>query len=164
MGRAVPSLDLPSTAGGSVNLATVAPQPWTVVFCYPRTGLPDKDAPPGWDDIPGMRGCTPQACSFRDRFDEVTALGARVFGLSTQDTAYQQEAAQRLHLPYPILSDADLRFASALGLPTITVDGIVLLRRLTLILHQGLVRKVFYPVFPPHHNAVEVIAWLQAPS
>jgi peroxiredoxin len=160
-GMTVPTLALPSTAGGTVDLAATSHRAYVVVFCYPRTGQPDRDPPPGWDDIPGMRGCTPQACSFRDRHADLSALSARVFGLSTQDTAYQQEAATRLHLPYPLLSDADLRFATALRLPTVTLGGMTLIKRLTLILRQGVIRKVFYPVFPSDRNVEEVLVWLQ---
>lgn len=160
-GMTLPILALPSTSGGTVDLTTISQRSWVVVFCYPRTGQPDRDPPPGWDDIPGMRGCTPQACSFRDRHADLVALSARVFGLSTQDTAYQQEAATRLHLPYPLLSDSGLRFATALRLPTIEIGGMTLIKRLTLIVRQGVIRKVFYPVFPTDRNVEDVLTWLQ---
>jgi peroxiredoxin len=114
----------------------------------------------GWNAIPGARGCTPQACGFRDHFQDLQRLAARVFGLSTQDTDYQREVVERLHLPFELLSDAELALTHALRLPTFEVDGMVLIKRLTLIIADGRIEKVFYPVFPPHENAVEVIAWL----
>ena len=132
----------------------------TVVYCYPRTGRPDQDMPRGWDEIPGARGCTPQSCSFRDHYGELRALGARVFGLSTQNTEYQREAAGRLHLPFELLSDERLEFAGALALPTFEADSMILLKRLTLVIEDGRIEKVFYPVFPPDKNAEEVIGWL----
>ncbi len=110
----------------------------TVVYIYPRTGVPGVDAPPGWDDIPGARGCTPQSCGFRDHFAELKALGVgHVFGLSTQDTGYQREAAERLHLPFPILSDADLKLRTRLNLPTFTASGMTLLKRMALVIDDG---------------------------
>jgi peroxiredoxin len=133
----------------------------TVVYCYPMTGRPDRSLPAGWDEIPGARGCTPQSCSFRDHHAELRALGARVFGLSTQDTEYQREAATRLGLPFALLSDEDLVFAEALGLPTFEADGMVLLKRLTLVIDDGRISKVFYPVFPPDRSAQQVIEWLE---
>jgi peroxiredoxin len=117
----------------------------TVVYCYPMTGKPGKDLPQGWNEIPGARGCSPQSCFFRDHHAELRNLGARVYGISTQDTNYQTEAAERLHLPFELLSDEDLEFATALGLPTFEVEGIVLLKRLTFVANGGLIRKVFYP-------------------
>jgi len=138
----------------------------TVLYIYPRTGVPGVELPPGWDDIPGARGCTPQACSFRDHFTELKALGvAHVFGLSTQDTDYQREAAERLRLPFPLLSDAELKFTRALDLPTFSVAGILagmtLLKRMVLIIDDGIISKVFYPVFPPDKSAAEVVAFLR---
>jgi peroxiredoxin len=133
----------------------------TVVYCYPRTGRPDQALPQGWNEIPGARGCTPESCAFRDHYGEIRARGARVFGLSTQDTAYQREAVERLHLPFDLLSDADLAFTTALRLPTFAVEGMTLIKRLTLILTDGRIDKVFYPVFPPDRNADDVISWLE---
>jgi peroxiredoxin len=159
-GLQLPSIPLPSTAGRMVDLARLPGR--TVVYCYPRTGEPGKPVPPAWDAIPGARGCTPQACAFRDHYQELQALGARVFGLSTQDTAYQQEAVARLHLPFELLSDANLAFARALRLPTFEFDSMTLIKRLTLIVRDGGIEKVFYPVFPPDKNPEEVIAWLQS--
>ncbi len=159
-GMKLPDLALPATSGGEVNLSRLAGR--TVLYIYPRTGVPGIDAPPGWDDIPGARGCTPQSCGFRDHFAELKALGvANLFGLSTQDTDYQREAAERLHLPFAILSDAKLAFAHALKLPTFSAAGMTLLKRMALVIDDGAIGKVFYPVFPPDRNAAEVIAWLR---
>jgi peroxiredoxin len=160
-GIKLPNLALPATSGGEVNLARLAGR--TVLYIYPRTGVPGVDAPPGWDDIPGARGCTPQSCGFRDHFAELKGLGvAHLFGLSTQDTDYQREAAARLNLPFPILSDAKLAFTRALKLPTFTTSGMTLLKRMALVIDEGVIAKVFYPVFPPDKNAAEVIVWLRA--
>jgi peroxiredoxin len=158
-GMRLPALALPSTLGGVVDLAAAAAGR-AVFYCYPRTGTPGEPLPAGWDAIPGARGCTPEACAFRDHYAELAALGARVFGISTQTTEAQREFAARVHLPFALLSDADLRLAEALRLPTFSVDGLTLLRRLTLIAAGGVVRKVFYPVFPPDRHAAEVVAWL----
>ncbi len=156
-----PDLALAATSGPAVNLSQLKGR--VIVYIYPRTGVPGVDAPPGWDDIPGARGCTPQSCGFRDHFAELKALGvAKVFGLSTQDTDYQREAAQRLHLPFPILSDAALKLAGALALPTFSVAGMTLYKRMALVIDAGTIVKAFYPVFPPDKNAEEVIAWLRA--
>ena len=130
------------------------------MYCYPRTGRPDQAPPHGWNEIPGARGCTPQSCAFRDHHHELQALGARVYGLSTQSTGYQQEAVERLHLPFELLSDAELAFTNALRLPTFEVESMPLIKRLTLIILDGRIEKVFYPVFPPDKNADEAIAWL----
>lgn len=156
----LPDLALTATDGASVNLAKLKGR--TVVYIYPRTGVPGVDPPPGWDDIPGARGCTPQSCSFRDHFAQLKGLGvARVFGLSTQDTAYQQEAASRLHLPFAILSDEKLALAKALNLPTFTAAGMTLLKRMAWVVDDGVITKVLYPVFPPDQSAAQVIAWLR---
>jgi peroxiredoxin len=160
VGLAVPSLSLTATSGSRVDLAALGGR--TVVYIYPRTGRPDQDVPAGWNEIPGARGCTPQSCAFRDHHAELQALGARVFGLSAQDTDYQREAAERLHLPFDLLSDADLAFARALSLPTFEVEGMTLIKRVTLILNDGVIERVFYPVFPPDQNAADVIEWLRA--
>src|SRR5580692_1414722 len=153
-GMNLPDLALQGTDGPAVNLSKLKGR--IVVYIYPRTGVPGVDAPPGWDDIPGARGCTPQSCSFRDHFAELKALGvAYVFGLSTQNTDYQSEAAQRLHLPFPILSDAALKFAGALYLPSCSAAGMTLLKRMALVIDDGTIAKAFYPVFPPNKNAEE---------
>jgi peroxiredoxin len=157
-GMRLPSVSLTSTDGDLVDLSSLTGT--TIVYCYPMTGRPDQDLPPGWDDIPGARGCTPQSCAFRDHHAELQALGARVFGLSTQDTAYQSEAAERLHLPFPLLSDQELEFAGALDLPTFETEGMTLIKRVTLVVEDGEIREVFYPVFPPGRNAEEVVGWL----
>jgi peroxiredoxin len=158
-GMHLPSVPLNATSGRTVDLSALHGA--TVVYCYPMTGRPDKELPQGWDEIPGARGCTPQSCSFRDHHAELEALGARVFGLSTQRTGYQQEAVRRLHLPFDLLSDEDLAFAEALSLPTFEADGMILLKRLTLVIEEVRIEKVFYPVFPPDKNAQEVLAWLR---
>jgi peroxiredoxin len=158
-GMQLPSVPLTSTSGDTVDLSSLSGV--TVVYCYPMTGRPDRELPRGWDEIPGARGCTPQSCSFRDHYSELRDLGARVFGLSTQSTGYQQEAVGRLHLPFELLSDERLAFAAALGLPTFEVDGTTLFKRLTLIIEDGRIEMVFYPVFPPGKNAEEVLAWLR---
>jgi peroxiredoxin len=132
----------------------------TIVYCYPRTGRPDADPPAGWDEIPGARGCTPQACSFRDHHRELRSLGVEVFGLSTQDTDYQKEVVSRLHLPFELLSDHAFELTGALRLPTFEVAGMRLIKRLTLVIQDGYISKVFYPVFPPDRDADEVIQWL----
>ena len=157
-GMQAPSVSLISTAGESVDLSILPGR--TVVYCYPRTGRPGENLPRGWDEIPGARGCTPQSCAFRDHHEELRSLGARVFGLSTQSTEYQREAAERLHLPFELLSDSSLSFARALGLPVFEAEGMTLIKRLTLVVNEGRIDKVFYPVFPPAENAQEVITWL----
>jgi peroxiredoxin len=154
-------LALPATDGKAVNLSKLKGR--TVVYIYPRTGVPGVDSLPGWDDIPGARGCTPQSCGFRDHFGELKRLGvAQLYGLSTQDTSYQQEAASRLHLPFAILSDEKMALTRALKLPTFTTSGMILLKRMALVIDDDVITKAFYPVFPPDKNAAEVIAWLQA--
>jgi peroxiredoxin len=159
-GSEVPDVVLPATGGGSVDLRGRSAARTVVVFAYPRTGRPGVDNPAGWDDIPGARGCTPEACSFRDLAAEFAAAGAELYGLSTQDSDYQQEAADRLHLPYPLLSDAALTFARALRLPTFEVEGAILLRRLTMVLRGRHVERVQYPVFPPDRAAADALALL----
>jgi peroxiredoxin len=159
-GMKIADLALPATSGAAVNLTRLAGR--TVLYIYPRTGVPGVDLPPGWNDIPGARGCTPQSCGFRDHFAELKGLGvSHLFGLSTQDTEYQREAAARLHLPFAILSDADLAFTRAMRLPTFGVAGMTLLKRMALVIDDGVISKVFYPVFPPDRNAGEVVAWLR---
>ena len=157
----LPAVPLVSTSGRSVDLTALRGR--TAVYCYPRTGRPDQEEPAGWNQIPGARGCTPQSCAFRDHYQELRGLGVgEGFGLSAQDTHYQREAVARLHLPFELLSDEKLEFARALKLPTFSVDGMTLIKRLTLILLDGVIEKVFYPVFPPDQNAEEVARWLAA--
>ena len=162
----LPSIGLRATSGLMVDLSKEG-RPWLVVYCYPRTGRPDREPPGGmaaWNAIPGARGCTPQSCAYRDHYTQLTALGAAVYGLSTQDTEYQSEAVQRLHLPFPLLSDARLDFARALELPTFTHAGLDLIKRLTVIARSGRIEEVLYPVFPSDADAVEVIEWLTSHS
>jgi peroxiredoxin len=160
-GLALPPVALPSTDGEPVRLDAL--DGVSVVFAYPRTGRPGEEPPggeQGWNAIPGARGCTPEACSFRDERARFAERGARVFGLSTQDTDYQREAVERLHLPYPLLSDAGLEFAEALRLPTFEAGGLTLIRRLTLIARDGIIADVVYPVFPPDRGAELALARL----
>jgi peroxiredoxin len=160
-GRAMPAIILSRSDGGRVSLADLGGGR-TVLYLYPMTGRPGTDLPPGWDEIPGARGCTPESCGFRDHHAELRAAGAaRVFGMSSQSSDYQREAAERLHLPFAMLSDEALAVADALGLPTFTVDGLRLYRRLTMIVTGGVIEHVFYPVFPPDQHAAEVLAWLR---
>lgn len=159
-----PPIALPSTRGRVVSVRDVRAD-WVVVYFYPRTGLPDQEPPGGshvWNSIPGAHGCTPQACSYRDHYQELKVLGAEVFGVSTQDTEYQSEAAERLRLPFELLSDARRELANALALPTFEVAGVILIKRLTLILRRGgRIVRCFYPVFPPDTDAERVVAHLR---
>lgn len=158
-GLELPIVHLPGTHGQVVDLSALSGR--AVVYCYPRTGQPGLPNPDGWDEIPGARGCTPQSCGFRDSYEDLRARGvSHIFGLSTQDTDYQREAAERLSLPFPLLSDHFLSFTRAVNLPTFTVDGKTLLKRVTLVIEDGAIEHVFYPVFPPHLNASEVAAFL----
>lgn len=161
VGASLPHVSLPSTDGDAVDLAAL--RGLTVVYAYPRTGKPGQDPlVEDWDAIPGARGCTPESCGFRDHHAEMSAMGARVMGLSTQDTVYQREAVERLHLPFPLLSDSGLQLTPALRLPTFGAAGQVLLRRLTFVVEEGVVSKVWYPVFPPDTHAAAVLGWLRA--
>jgi peroxiredoxin (alkyl hydroperoxide reductase subunit C) len=158
-GLAVPSLPLQGTTGERIDLSTIPGR--AVVFAYPRTGQPGQ--PPlvqDWDLIPGARGCTPETCAFRDLAGDFGKLGIKVFGLSTQEPAYQRELAERLHLPFPVLSDASRTLTDALRLPTLTVGGLVLLARLSWLQRDGRIERVWYPVFPPDRHASEVLASL----
>jgi peroxiredoxin len=161
-GTRLPAIALASTSGGTVTLATLNGR--TVVYAYPRTGVPGEISPvDDWDMIPGARGCTPQSCAFRDHFADMRAAGvAQVFGLSTQSTAYQAEMATRLHLPFAVLSDNAMALTTALKLPTLQVADMTLLKRLALVADNGVITKVFYPVFPPDRNAGDVLAWVRA--
>jgi peroxiredoxin len=153
-------MSLRSTAGRDVDLKALPGR--TVVYIYPRTGRPDQELPDGWNAFPGARGCTPQSCSFRDHKAELEELGAGIFGLSTQDTDYQREAVERLHLPFELLSDEEFAFVQALRLPTFELAGKRFVKRITLIVRDGVVEKVFYPVFPPDENVLQVLEWLAA--
>jgi peroxiredoxin len=161
VGTALPDLELPSTRGRRVSLSRVQAGR-VVVYAYPMTGRPGVTLPKGWDDIPGARGCTLETCGFRDHHADLAKLQTEVFGVSTQTTAYQQEMVTRLEVPFEVLSDADLRLVRALRLPTFTVEGMTLIKRLTLVARRGRIEHVFYPVFPPDRHAEEVIAWLKA--
>lgn len=159
-GTRMPAIALPSTSGRLVHLDQL-PAPRTIIFCYPMTGVPGKPLPEGWDAIPGARGCTPQTCGFRDQYQEVRELGAEVFGLSTQTTEYQREMANRLKIPFEVLSDASFQLCDALRLPTFAVEGMRLMKRLTLVIRDQAIEAVFYPVFPPDKSAEEVLDWLR---
>jgi peroxiredoxin len=159
-GLKLPALTLEATNGASIDLSKCVGR--TLLYIYPRTGRPGQPLPEGWDGIPGARGCTPQSCGFRDHFAELKQLGvSNLFGLSTQDRDYQREAVGRLHLPFALLSDAKLEFTRALKLPTFDVAGMTLLKRMALVIDDGTIAKVFYPVFPPDKNAEEVVVWLR---
>lgn len=160
IGLPMPSVELTSISGRKVNLGTYGG--WIVLYCYPMTGRPGIPVPDGWTAIPGAAGCTPQSCSFRDSYKELKSIGVEVFGMSTQTTEDQAEAAQRLQLPYELISDGAFSFAKTLGLPTFEADGKRLLKRVTLIAKDGKIVKYFYPVFPPDRNAGEVLSWLHA--
>jgi len=153
-------VSLASTSGAEVDLSALSGT--SVVYCYPMTGSADRKLPEDWDRIPGARGCTPQSCAFRDHHEELRSLGARVFGLSTQATAYQQEAAGRLHLPFELMRDHNLAFAKKVGLPTFEVEGEKLTERLNMVSEDGRPEKVFYPVFPPNESARRVFEWHSA--
>jgi peroxiredoxin (alkyl hydroperoxide reductase subunit C) len=160
LGSRVPSVTLAATDGSSVALAALTGR--TVVYAYPRTGRPgEASLVDDWDSIPGARGCTPETCGFRDHHGELAALGARVFGLSTQDTPYQQEQVSRLQLPFALLSDESLAFTRAASLPTFEVAGQTLIKRLTLLIDDGTVSHVWYPVFPPDTHAETVLGFLR---
>jgi peroxiredoxin len=156
-GSVAPDVALRATDGSEANLAALDGR--SVVFAYPRTGKPGEQSLGGddaWNAIPGARGCTPEACAIRDEHAQFEALGVRVFGLSTQSPEDQREVAERLHLPYPLLSDPD----AALGLPTFEVEGVTLYKRLTLIVRDGVIETALYPVFPPTEAAAQALAAL----
>mgnify|MGYP002377039237 FL=1 len=158
-GTNMPAIALASTSGSKVKLGFE--DGILVVYFYPMTGRPDAPPMVGWNEIPGARGCTPQSCSFRDHHSDLLDLGAKVYGVSSQSPEDQKEAVQRLHLPFELLSDSKFELASALRLPTFEYNALRLIKRLTLIIENGAIRKVFYPVFPPNENAANVVAWLQ---
>jgi peroxiredoxin len=160
-GTPVPAVVLPATDGTQVRLDALGPGR-TVLYAYPMTGTPGVDPPDGWDAIPGARGCTPESCAFRDHHAELAQAGAAVYGVSTQTTEAQREAVQRLQLPFALLSDADHGLSEALRLPTMQVQGTTMLKRLTLVVRDGRIEHVFYPVFPPDGHAAEVLAWLRS--
>ena len=160
-GRALPAVILPATDGTVVDISKLTGR--TVLYCYPMTGTPGTDLPEGWNALPGARGCTPQSCSYRDHFAEMKALGVdAVYGISTQSPADQTEAATRLKLPFPLLSDEWLALGKALDLPMMEVEGRTMLRRITLVAERGYISALRYPVFPPDEDATEIIALLKA--
>ena len=158
IGTKLPNIGLIATDGSIVNFSAQLRK--TVVYCFPMTGKPGVPLPEGWDEIPGARGCTPQNCSFRDHYVELSALGANIFGLSTQNSEYQKEMVERLHLPFLVLSDVNFKFCDAMRLPTFDVNGMRLLKRVTLIAESNIVVKVHYPIFPSDSDAAWVIEQL----
>jgi peroxiredoxin len=159
-GAELPSVSLPIAGGGQFDLRGAAASGTLVAFVYPRTGTPGVPLPPGWDDIPGARGCTPHSCAYRDRHEDFTALGAVVVGISAMDPAQQAAFAEREEIPYPLLNDGPLVLRDALGLPTFDVHGMTLYKRLSLVARAGRIEKVFYPVFPPDRDAEQVERYL----
>jgi len=158
-GMQLPSIALASTAGREIDLSLE--NGMVAVYAYPMIGRPDSPPMVGWNEIPGARGCTPQSCSFRDQHSELLSLGAKVYGASSQSLEEQKEAVQRLHLPFELMNDSNFEFANALRLPTFEYNSLRLIKRLTLIIENGAICKVFYPIFPPNENAANVIAWLR---
>lgn len=155
-------MSLPSTDGQNFSFGINSNPKKLVIYVYPLTGQPNVALPDDWDEIPGARGCTPQACDFSDHHQQFTSLNTQVFGLSTQTTAYQLALKNRLHLPFNLLSDADLKLKQSLNLPTFKVDNLILYKRLTLIIEENRIKKVFYPVFPPNQHASQVLDWLKS--
>lgn len=163
VGMTLPELELPSTSGKLVNLARLETS-WTIIYCYPRTGLPGQNPPGGldeWNAIPGARGCTPQSCAYRDHNAALAQMGARVFGLSTQTTEYQREMVHRLHLPFEVLSDHELKYTNALRLPIFHFGGETMTKRCTLLIARNRIEACFYPVFPPDADAEKTLEWLK---
>lgn len=160
-GMELPDLSLPATDGTAVGLTDLPAR--TVIYVYPLTGRPDEDViPEGWEDVPGARGCTPESRGFRSHYDELRDSGVgAVFGLSTQSSEYQREARDRLDLPFEMLSDAERELTDELDLPTFTIGGEEYLKRLTLVVSDGRIEHVFYPIFPPDEHANEVLEWVQ---
>lgn len=159
MGMRLPKISLQATNGQNIDIGAV--KDWLVIYCYPRTGRPNVALPEGWNQIPGARGCTPQSCSFRDHFQELQALGAEVIGLSVQDSEYQKEMANRLHLPFCVVSDVNYQFQKALNMPTFVTAGMTLLKRVTLIAQDGVIKAVHYPIFPSDSDPAWVIDYLK---
>jgi len=164
-GAQVPSIRLQSTGGRWVDLAEVTARP-AVLFFYPRTGEPGRPAGPDWDAIPGARGCTPQSCGFRDRYHDFAARGVAVFGVSTQEMAYQREFVRRNHVPFEMLSDCELALTSAMRLPTFDYPSTrggppTLIKRMAWFVDRGSIERIWYPVFPPDRNAETVVEWVR---
>ena len=160
LGLSLPAVTLMGTHATEVNVSLLTG--WVVIYCYPMTGVPGVALPPGWDHIPGARGCTPQSNAYKQAHSTFKALDAQVFGLSTQDTAYQQEMGQRLQLPFPVLSDEHLHFQRGLNLPTFESLGHTLLKRLTIVAHHGVIQTVHYPIFPSDSDAAWVLDYLKS--
>ena len=160
IGMTLPNIPLKSTHGDLINLRSI--QGKLVIYCYPMTGQPDVPLPEGWDQIPGARGCTPQSCSFRDHYQELQSLGSEVIGLSVQTTDYQKEVANRLHLPFSVVSDSNYEFQQAMNMPTFVAAGMTLLKRVTLIANDGVIEAVHYPIFPSDSDAEWVIDYLKS--
>jgi peroxiredoxin len=163
-GMPFPVAILQSLATTSQRPIDIVSQPRTIIYFYPRTGVPDQKLPDGWNEIPGARGCTPESCGFRDHHKQLQLLGANVYGCSTQTTDYQREAVERLHLPFDLLSDCQYDLLKSLRLPYFTLqelDNIPLIKRLTIIIHNDTIEHVFYPIFPPDLHYREVINWLE---
>ena len=158
-GMKLPQVLLKATNGKTINVGDI--QGKLVIYCYPMTGQPNVALPDGWDQIPGARGCTPQSCSFRDHYQELKDLGAEVIGLSVQTTEYQKEMADRLHLPFPVVSDVTYQFQKALNMPTFVAGGMTLLKRVTLIANNGVIEGVHYPIFPSDSDAAWVMDYLK---
>jgi peroxiredoxin len=159
-GMKLPKVSLQATNGKRIDLADIKGR--LVIYCYPMTGQPNVALPDGWDQIPGARGCTPQSCSYRDHYQELQSLSAQVMGLSVQTTDYQKEMADRLHLPFPIVSDVDYEFQKALNMPTFVTTGMTLLKRVTLIANDGVIEAVHYPIFPSDSDAAWVLEYLKS--
>jgi len=159
-GMRLPQLALKATNGATIQLGEIKNK--LVIYCYPMTGQPNVPLPEGWDQIPGARGCTPQSCAYRDHYQELQALGAEVIGLSVQSHDYQKELAERLHLPFPIVSDVNYEFQKALNIPTFITAGMTLLKRVTLIVNQGIIEAVHYPIFPSDSDAPWVVNYLKS--
>jgi peroxiredoxin len=158
-GMKLPQVLLKATNGETINLGNI--QGRLVIYCYPMTGQPNVALPDGWDQIAGARGCTPQSCSFRDHYQDLKNLGAKVIGLSVQTSEYQKEMADRLHLPFPVVSDVDYQFQKALNMPTFVAGGMTLLKRVTLITNYGVIEGVHYPIFPSDSDAAWVMDYLK---
>ena len=158
-GMSLPFVTLMGTHGAQVDVGNL--MGWVVIYCYPMTGVPGVPLPTGWDQIPGARGCTPQSNAYKEAHPALKELGVQVFGLSTQSTPYQQELAERLQLPFPVLSDAQLQFQKALQLPTFVVDEKTLIKRLTMVVNDGVIQQVHYPVFPSDADAAWVLSFFE---
>ncbi|MCR4328078.1 MAG: peroxiredoxin [Patescibacteria group bacterium] len=154
----VPIMDLPSTSGKLVSTSQFK-KGLHILFCYPMTGKPGVDLPSSWNIIPGARGCTPECLKFAIQYGELSKLGFSLFGVSTQGQEYQKEMTARLGLPFEVLSDEKMLLTRALRLSTMEVEGRIFLKRLTLVIKDGVIIKMFYPVFPPDKHPEEVAYW-----